>query len=190
MRSILVALVLTGVASSLAAQGTIKFDFNGRYDSVLTGSDTAFLKMTIIEFHRKLALAGYASYYKNDPRILAKYVDVLPESITMVSESIRMTTLQEIASEIEMSRDPAVFDRIELHRIFFQTDTLAEVNAVTPFLAPVTDESTSTDVKYVLHRVPKTSHWWVYSTNSAEGEIRYRYYLGLPDEAAYEEEKR
>jgi hypothetical protein len=188
--SVPLAFCFLALVSLLPAQGTIKFEFHGRYDSLLTGADTAYLKMTIIEFHRKLALAGYASYYKRDPNILARYVDVEPDSVVQISDSVRMTTLQEIASEIELSRDPATFDRIVLNKIRFTSDTLAEVVGSTPFLTSATGDSTPSGVKYLLHRVPKTSHWWVFSTNSAEGDIRYRCYLDFPDETVIEEGKR
>jgi len=175
-------LLLSGLATCLAAQGAIKFDYQGRYDTVLTSADTVLLKMTLLEFHRKLARAGYASYFWRDPTVLAKYADVQAESIRLVSDTERLTILGEIAAELKLVSDTAILGRIGLRSIRFLSDTVARIVALTPFASGETSAEERTGETYELHRFSPERQWWVFSTGQDTERIVYRNYLNLPDE--------
>jgi hypothetical protein len=174
--------VLLLLAGSVRAQGTIKFDHLGRYDTVLTSTDTARLKLTLMEFHRKLVLAGYATYFWRDPSVLAKYTDVEAESIRAVSDTLRLVILGEISRELELALDSLLFDKMDLRTINFLADTLARVTAMTPFAVPGDLPNEPATTTYMLHRVPDQSSWWVGSTIEGSDTLVFRNYLDLPDE--------
>lgn len=175
----LAGLGTTVSAGELAHQGSIKFDFRGRYDTVLTGTDSLLFKLTLVEFHRKLAYAGYAAYFWRDPSILARYVDVQAESIAATTDSLRAIVLAEIADEIRRINDSAFLSRIALHQILFQTDTMVEIKACTPLRE---DGGESPEVTYTLHKAREKGQWWVFATASGSEMIVYRDYVALPDE--------
>ena len=96
----IVVLVLFGLVAGAFAQGSIKFDYSDRYDTMLTATDSVLFRLTVLEFHRKLALAGYASYFWRDPAILAQYTDVEADSIRLIGDTARMQVLRDIESGV------------------------------------------------------------------------------------------
>jgi hypothetical protein len=172
--------LLAGIAS---AQGTMKLDYGERYDTVLTETDSALVKMTILEFHRKLALAGYASYFWREPAILAQYTDVEADSIRLIGDTARAQVLKEIEGEFRLTQDSLILDRIRLNHIRVLCDTLVEVIARSP-LSSGSDEDESPDVIYSLHVDPGLKQWWVGSDCEGGEVFHYKDYLALPDEDA------
>jgi hypothetical protein len=185
------ALFVLGLVGSLAAQGSIKFDFQNRYDTVLTRTDTLLVKLTVLEFQRKLARAGYAAYFWHDPGILARYGNVDSAAIRAVSDTDRASVLREIARELAVIDDSGVLDRIRPTGIRFLSDTLMQVKALVPFGGAGDEGNDSPRVSadrgevpetYMLHRFGPERRWWVFSTGEGDGLIVYRNYLDLPDE--------
>jgi hypothetical protein len=172
--------LLAGIAS---AQGTMKLNYGERYDTVLTETDSTLIKLTILEFHRKLALAGYASYFWRDPEILARYTDVEADSIRLIGDTARAQVLAEIECEFRLTQDSLILDRIRLSHIRVLCDTVVEVIARSP-LSSGRDEDEAPDVIYSLHVDQGLKQWWVGSDCEGGEVFRYREYLALPDEDA------
>ena len=183
MRRLLIVPILVLLAAGVSAQGTIKFNYGDRYDTVLTQTDSMLVKLTILEFHRKLALAGYASYFWRDPSILAQYTDVQAESIQQIGDTARVQVLREIEAEYRLTRDSLILNRIRLDQVLFQCDTLVEVSTRSPLFAGE-DEAEAPTVVYTLRVDPALKQWWVVSNRLGNEEFRYRDYLALPDEDA------
>lgn len=183
MRLLGILVTVSLLAGIAPAQGTMKLDYGERYDTVLTGTDSALIKLTILEFHRKLALAGYASYFWREPRILAQYTDVQADSIRLIGDTARTQVLKEIEAEFRLTQDSLILSRIRLNHIRVLCDTLVEVIAQSP-LASGSDEAESPDVIYELHLDHALNQWWVGSDCEGGEEFRYKDYLALPDEDA------
>jgi len=178
------ALIAVGLLAGIcSAQGTMKLDYGERYDTVLTETDSALIKLTILEFHRKLALAGYASYFWRDPAILAQYTDVQADSIRLIGDTARVQVLAEIEREFRLTQDSMILERIRVSHVRALCDTLVEVIARSP-LSSGKDDDEAPDVIYSLHVDRNLRQWWV-GQDCEGGEVfRYRDYLALPDEDA------
>lgn len=182
MQRMIVLVLLVLVAGALA-QGSVKFDYSDRYDTVLTATDSMMFRLTVLEFHRKLALAGYASYFWRDPAILARYTDVLADSIRLIGDTARMLVLRDIESEYRLTRDSLILNRIRLRSLRFRSDTLIDAAVRSPLFSG-SDEDETPDVVYNLRLDRRLNQWWVGSNRLGDEEYRYRDYLELPDEDA------
>lgn len=186
MTSVRRAALLVLAAIVLAAgQGEIKFDFQGRYDTALTQADTLLLEFSIVELHRKIARAAYASYYRRDPSYLAAYTDVQADSIRQIADVPREQTLVEITVEIGQASDSAVLDRVILNRVLFHCDTIVQVWARTPFddSDPAeSDAGAPAEAIYLLHLDRDLNQWWVRSIGPSSAETVFHNYLRLPDQ--------
>jgi len=176
-------LVLFGLVAGANAQGSIKFDFSDRYDTVLTATDSVLFRLTVLEFHRKLALAGYASYFWRDPSILARYTDVQADSIRLIGDTARALVLRDIESEYRLTRDSLILNRIRLRSLRFRSDTLVEAAVQSPLFSGGSEDEVP-EVVYDLRLDRRLNQWWVGSNRFGNEELRYRDYLELPDEDA------
>jgi hypothetical protein len=179
----LATLALLVLVVGASGQGSIKFDHSDRYDTVLTATDSVLFRLTVLEFHRKLALAGYASYFWRDPAVLAQYTDVQADSIRLIGDTARMQVLRDIESEYRLIRDSLILNRIKLRGLRFRSDTLIEAVVQSPLFSGL-DEDDAAEVIYDLRLDRRLNQWWVGSNRFGSEELRYRNYLELPDEDA------